>query len=277
MINSIMKNSLLIPLIAVGLLFVGCKTTKVGGTADCPKRDANELVEELKKKSASNFNFFYAKMSCKVITGESSQSFKTSLKMKPDSAIGGVLKVMGIVGAAYMADTDTVQFTNKLKKCYFKKDYQIMTQQFGLELDYKLLEDMILGKPFGLSSLEALYPIKNDSMYVLASHDKKMMQKLADNNLSDIESEDKYIQYKLDCGTLQLAQIEINAPSLLTHITINYTERQEVEKIDFPKLTNIQIENPKDTTSIILSYDDIRLNNPKTIKINIPDSYSECK
>lgn len=277
MINSIMKNSLLIPLIAVGLLFVGCKTTKVGGTADCPKRDANELVEELKKKSASNFTFFYAKMSCKVITGESSQSFKTSLKMKPDSAIGGVLKVMGIVGAAYKADTDTVQFTNKLKKCYFKKDYQIMTQQFGLELDYKLLEDMILGKPFGLSSLEALYPIKNDSMYVLASHDKKMMQKLADNNLSDIESEDKYIQYKLDCGTLQLAQIEINAPSLLTHITINYTERQEVEKIDFPKLTNIQIENPKDTTSIILSYDDIRLNNPKTIKINIPDSYSECK
>lgn len=277
MTNSIMKNSLIITFAAVGLMLASCKTTKVGGTADCPKRDANELVEILKKKSENNFDFFYAKMSCEVAGGETSQSFKTSLKMKLDSAMAGVLKVMGIVGAAYMADQDTVQFTNKLKKCYFKKDYQIMTQQFGLELDYKLLEDMILGKPFGLASLEALYPIKNDSMYVLASHDKKMMQKLADNNLSDLESEDKYIQYKLDCGTLKLAQIEINAPSLLTHIIINFTERQEVEKIDFPKLTVISIENPKDTTNITLTYDDIRLNNPKTIKINIPDTYSECE
>jgi hypothetical protein len=258
-------------------LLVGCKTGKVGGTADCPKKDAEELITLLKSKSETKFTFYYSKISCKVIDSEKSQSFKTTLKMQPDSALSGVLKVAGIIGAAYLADQDTVAFTNKLKKCYFKKDYQILADQFGMDLNYKLLEDMILGKPFGLTDSTQLYPKKDDSLYVLASHDKKMMKKLAENNLSDTESSELFIQYKLDCGTLKLAQIEINAPAMLTHIIINYIERQEIEGSDLPKQTVIKIENPKDTTIINLNYGKPTLNSKKSVKINIPSSYSECK
>ena len=103
------------------------------------------------------------------------------------------------------------------------------------------------------------------------------MKKLAENNLSDIESNEIFVQYKLDCGTLKLAQIEINAPALLTHVWIDYKARQEVEGSDLPKETVIKIVNPKDSTFINLDYGTPTLNTPKSIKLNIPSTYSECK
>jgi len=272
-----MLNRIAIPTLFAIFLLIGCKTGKVGGTADCPKKDADELVNLLKSKSETNYTFYYSKISCQVKDSKKSQSFKTTLKMRPDSALSGVLKVAGIVGAAYLTDQDTVAFTNKLTKCYSKNTYKSFSDRFGIDLNYQLLQDMILGKPFGLNDSTELYPHKNEQYYVLASHDKKMMKKLLENNLSDEEASEIFIRYKLDCGTLALAQIEINAPSMLTHIIIDYVERQEVEGSDFPKETKIKILNPMDSTFINLDYGTPKLNDPKSIKINIPDSYSECK
>lgn len=271
------KSLIILPVFFLALLFTACKTTRLGGTADCPKKDATELVALLKEKSNSNFSFFTAKIDMQVKDSKSSKSFKTTLRMQPDSAFSGVLKVAGIIGAAYLADKDTISFTNKLKKCFFKKDYKILAEQFGMDLNYQLMEDMILGKPFGLSTIKELYPIKDEHYFILASHDKKIMKRLAENNLTDIENNDLYIQYKLDCGTLQLAQIQINAPSMLTSITIDYLQRQEVEGNDLPKETAIKIINPKDSTFITMDYGSPKLNDPSTIRISIPDSYNECE
>ena len=271
------KSTILFALTFVLLLFASCKTTMVGGTVDCPKKDASELVDLLKAKSISNFTFFSAKIDMNVKDSKKSQSFKTTIRMRQDSAFSGVLKVAGIIGAAYLADKDTISFTNKLKKCYFKKDYKILAEQFGMDLNYQLLEDMILGKPFGLNTITELYPIKDDQFYVLASHDKKIMKRMEEHNLTDEENMELFIQYKMHCETLNLAQIQINAPSLFTSITIDFIKRQDVEGIDFPEETHIKILNPKDSTFITMEYGSIELNDPATIRISIPDSYNECE
>jgi hypothetical protein len=271
------KTPYLIHVFLLTIMLVGCKTTKLGGTVDCPKKDASELVNLLQEKAKSNFSFFTAKIDMNVKDSKSSKSFKTTLRMRPDSAFSGNLKIAGFLGAAYLADQDTISFTNRLKKCYFKKDYQILADQFGMDLNYKLLEDMILGKPFGLSTINELYPIKDDHCFILASHDRKIMKRLEDNNLTDKESSEIFIQYKLDCGTLKLAQIQINAPSMFTSITIDYLSRQDVGGNDLPKETAIKIISPKDSTFITMDYGTPELNDPSTIRISIPDSYDECE
>ncbi|MEO9532479.1 MAG: DUF4292 domain-containing protein [Crocinitomicaceae bacterium] len=267
----------ILPFFVLAFVITACKTTKLGGTSDCPKKEATELVDLLKAKAVSDYTYFSAKIDMDVKDSQGSKSFKTTLRMRTDSAFSGVLKVAGIIGAAYLADKDSISFTNKLKKCYSKKDFKSLKEQFGLDLNYKLLEDMILGKPFGLNTIEELYPLKADHYYVLASHDKKIMKRLEENNLTDEEVSELFIQYKIDCGTLQLSQIQINAPSLFTSVTIDYIERQEVDGYDLPKQTKIKIVNPKDSTFISMDYGSPKLNDPSNIRISIPDSYNECE
>jgi hypothetical protein len=112
---------------------------------------------------------------------------------------------------------------------------------------------------------------------VLASHDKKMMKRMEEHNLTDEENTELFIQYKMHCETLKLSQIQINAPSLFTSITIDFVKRQEVNGVDFPEETNIKILNPKDSTFITMEYGSVELNDPATIRISIPDSYNECE
>ena len=266
-------------LFIVGFIFLifSCKTTRLGGTADCPKKDADETIELLRSKSKTPFEFYYSKIGVTVKDSKSSNSFKTSLKLRTDSAFAGILKVAGIVGAAYLADTDTIAFTNKIKKCYFKKDFAFMKEKFGMDLNYGLMQELLLGQPFGLNTLQELYPLKDDHYYVLASHDKKAIARLESGALEENEAEDFFFRYKIDCGTMELGQILINVPSMLTAIQIDFVKRQKVEGISFPEQTEIKIVSPQDSTFISLDYGTTTLNDYKKLSISIPDSYNECE
>lgn len=263
----------------LGFIFLvfSCKTGKIGGTADCPKKNTDETIELLRSKSVTPFEFFYSKISVTVKDSKSSNSFKTSLKLRTDSAFSGILKVAGIVGAAYLGDQDTIAFTNKLKKCYFKKDFGFLKEKFGMDLNYGLMQELLLGQPFGLKTLDELYPLKDDHYYVLASHDKKAIERLESGALEEDEIEDFFIRYKIDCGTMELGQILVNAPAMLTSIQIDFVKRKEVDGVSLPDQTKIKVVSPQDSTFISLNYGTTTLNNFKKISISIPDSYNECE
>lgn len=272
-----MQNRNWIYLLGFVFLVYSCKTGKIGGTADCPKKDTEETIELLRSKSKTPFEFYYTKLGVTVKDSESSNSFKTSLKLRTDSAFAGILKVAGIVGAAYLADTDTIAFTNKIKRCYFKKDFGFLVEKFGMDLNYGLMQELLLGQPFGLNTVQELYPLKDDHYYVLASHDKKAIDRLTTGALEEDEVEDFFFRYKIDCGTMELGQILINAPSMLTSIQIDFVKRQEVDGYSLPQETEIKVVSPKDSTFISLDYGTTTLNDYKKISISIPDSYNECE
>jgi hypothetical protein len=271
------KVSILVLMVCSVLAIASCKTTHVGGTADCPKRSYEELIELLNAKSITTFSDYSAKISINVKDSKSNNSFKTTLRMRTDSAFAGVMKVAGIIGAGYYGDKDSIIFTNKLKKCFVREDYKTLSQKFGMDLNYNLMEELILGKPFGLSTVEELMPLKDEGHYTLASHDKKAFARLEAGSLEEGELEDVFVQYKLNCETLNLAQILINVPSMLSSVSIIFVKRQDVSGLDFPEETEIKIITPLDSTFISLSYDVPELNDPKTVSISIPDSYNACE
>lgn len=272
-----MQNRILLIIMFVGLILSACKTTKVGGTVDCPSKQVDDLVLVLKNKRVTPFDFLYSKIDVDIKDSKQSNSFKAYLKMKPDSAFAGTIKVAGIIGAAFLVDQDTVAFTNKLKKCYKKESFSVLTEMFGADVDYDFMEALVLGQPIGLDQVAEFYPLKDDKFYVLSSHESKVMDRVDNNNLSDEEQQQLYVRYSLNCGDLTLARIQVNSPKDGVAISIVYTERQTAENIDFPKETNIKIVTAEDSTMIKLDYGEPLFNDPKSVRLSIPDSYSECE
>ena len=261
-----------------GVLLTACGTgKKVGGSGDCPKKSVEELDTLLRSKLQNNFSFLYTKIGIDVKDSKRSNSFKATVKMKPDSAFSGRIKIAGIMGAAYLVDQDSVGFTNRLKKCYQVENYAFLKEMFGSDVTYEFMQQIILGQPIALHSLEQLYPVKDDSFYVLASHDKKAFQRLDKMELGPEEMEEVYIRYYVDCNLLTLAKITIQSPLNGTNIFVTFTKRQEVDGVDFPEKTNIRINTPLDSVFIDLDYNKPDFNDEKSIHLSIPDSYEKCE
>lgn len=266
----------------VGMLLLavvtsGCKTGNMAKTTTCPKMETAALMRHLNASSSVPLTAYSSKIAVRIKRGRSSNSFKTTVKIQADSAFSGIVKVAGIVAAAYLADRDTFTFTHKIKKCYFKEGYEQLSQRWGVAVSYALLEALLLGKPLALQAVEQWYPLRNDRYHVLSSHDKRAVRRLQNDQLTAGERQDFFVQYQFDCQSTQLVHTLVDVPSLSTAIRLNYTERQVVDGVDLPAETTIHIHSPEDTTSIELSYSATALNRPKRIGIHIPTTYHACE
>lgn len=270
---------LLIGIALVGLLSIqaSCKTGKVGGNSDCPKKSVEELSAILKNTIQTKFEHYYAKVKVDIKSSTESNSFNASVKMRTDSAFTGTVKVAGIIGAAYIMDVDSFAYKNKLKKCFKVESYSSLSETFGTEVNYQFVQQLVLGQAVGVESLTELYPLKDDQFYVLASHDKKAFQRLEAYNLNDEEQNDIFIKYILDCESLELVGMRINVPKDQVDIIIDFTKRQKVQGIVLPEQTKVKIVTAEDSVFIDLEYTKTELNEIRRINFSVPGSYSECE
>lgn len=254
-----------------GLVFQACHTAE---EALEPQKRLNEkeAKELLFAKGKIPFYCFYAKVGVDFTDSDRSNSFKATVKMRADSAFSGTLSVGPVIGASYLVTKDSVFFTDKIKNCYFKENFNYLTAIFGTEIEYEFFQSLVLGLPIGLDS-EIKYNYKHTrDFYILSSYKKKDLRKI------ESEEEDAiFVQYYLNTTTLQLDRISIQVPSDTVAIDIDYTNRVDYEGFMLPEQTLIKIVQPKDSIFINLDFGSVKLNDCREIDINIPESYVKCK
>jgi len=273
-----MRSKIYIAVVVCLTLFVAsCGNSKKGTSVDCSKKSTEELRTNLFKQGNAQYDFYYTKIGVSIKSSTEDNSFKATVKMRIDSAFSGTIKVAGFVGATYLVDQDTVAFTNKLKKCFTKESFSYLSSVFGTDLEYDFMQKLILGQPVGLNDSTEYEQLKSKENYILSSHSKKTFKKLDTDKLGEDELDDIFIKYYMDCESLMLNKIQITVPKDTVTIDIDLNETQFVEKISVPKATAIKIVTPKDSIFINLNYGTTKLNEPRRIRINIPEGYSECE
>jgi hypothetical protein len=273
-----MRNRFYIAVIAGLLVFVAsCGNSKDGTSIDCSKKSTEELKSKLFNQANAQYDFYYSKIGVNIKNSDEDNSFKATVKMRIDSAFSGTIKVAGFVGATYLVDQDTVAFTNKIKKCFNKESYSYLSSVFGTDLGYDFMQKLILGQPVGLNDSIEYDQLKSKDNYILSSHNKKTFKKLDTDKLGEDELDNIFIKYYMDCESLTLTKININVPKDSVTIDIDLNETQIVGQTAVPKETAIKIVTPKDSIFINLSYGTTKLNEPRKIRINIPEGYSECE
>jgi len=264
-------------IVCLAVFVASCGNSKKGTSVDCSKKSTEELTTSLFGQATAQYDFYYSKVGVNIKNSSQDNSFKATVKMRIDSAFSGTIKVAGFVGATYLVDQDTVAFTNKLKKCFTQESFSYLSSVFGTDLGYDFMQKLILGQPVGLNDSIQYEQLKDKENYILSSHSKKTFKKLDTDKLGEDEFDDIFIKYYMDCESLTLNKIQINVPKDTVAIDIDLNEKQFVGQIGVPKETAIKIVTPKDSIFISLSYGTTKLNEPRKIRINIPEGYSECE
>ena len=259
------------------MLAVSCANRRNGGSDQkLRKKSDKELIAALAYQDSIPFDFFTVRIGVDFNSKSQNVSFSCYVKLNVDTAFGGSIKAGPVVIATYKITTDSVTVVNKQpNKCYFEKDLAYLSVLFGTAVEFDFFQELILGLPIGFDPENKYQQIPNDNHYILSSHKKRDYRRLENDRLG-IDDDLVLIQYHMDPNTLETYKIDMDIPSDTTNITINYTERKIEDGFNVPEETTIQILNPSDSIFVKLNYGSVKLNEPKKIKIKIPDSYVEC-
>lgn len=256
--------------IGIFVMLTSCGTSKhnsVGEQEKLPKIKTSVLLQRMDSLANRSIDFFYAKMHTKYEGSDKNLSFKTSIRMRKDSAINAMISFARIPIYIGMVTKDSVTLVDKRNKCYIKEGISYFKNSFNVDFNYRNLEELLLGMPLGWKDLETHYRIKNPYQYILVAK-RKRGERL--NN-------DMTIRYYLDTTGTQLEQTIINRPKDGVIVTISYSNRKNINGFIVPTKEEVEIETNEGTIRLYFDYNKLSINEPRVLFLSIPKKYERCE
>ncbi|NIJ50860.1 DUF4292 domain-containing protein [Dyadobacter arcticus] len=189
-----------------------------------------ENVEAVKIKEIA-FDYLVAKS--KVSFKSKSQDFdntNVNIRIKKDSLIWISVTGVGLEVARGIITRDSIVFMDKIHRDYFVFSYQQLSKQYNFDLNFALLQSVIIGNlPFGQQPDSRF--IKQNEFYIL----KQIKERLeVDNYISE--------------SNLKLSRLKaIEVPTQNT-FTLDYEDFKDVNSFLFPftSIINLNVKSAKD-------------------------------
>jgi hypothetical protein len=104
----------------------------------------------------------------KIVYKDKTQDFTGNGKIKilKDSIIWGSINFMGIPMAKFYITPNKIQYYNKINKEYYDGNYDFIRNEFGISLNFKHLQNLLLGDLLDSKDLET-YRLKRKRFYYL--------------------------------------------------------------------------------------------------------------
>lgn len=244
-------------LLAAGLsmlLLAGCKRPPV--RSDRPATDSTE--------TAKTPDFNVEEIDFRYLTAKSKLSFKSNeqdiknasvnIRMRKDSLIWFTVGQLGITGARGLITRDSVRIVNILQREVYQYSFAELSQKFGVDLHYDLLQSVIVGNlPIKRSRRDRVS--KGKDYFLLRQDEGKIM---VDNYIGERDRKLKKLEVKEQTTNTAL-KLEFEDFTDLNSflfpysslITVNYQPREGTQ----PYQTLIQIKHQKvDLTDDALSF-----------------------
>ena len=261
-------------LLILPFLLIACGRTKapIDESLDkLPRLKESYLIEKLDSLSKQRPQHFFAKISAKYADENQKVSFKSSVRMRADSALQAIITFAHIPIYNSMVTPDSLIIVDKRNNCFIKETMGYLKTTFDIDFDHVNIEEFILGLPIGWDSEEEYHQIKDPYNYIISSHNKRKLRK-SDKDLSGAV----YIRYYLNETSSHLKRTIIDSPSDSSTVTINYYEHEIENGYAVPTQTHLQIETPRETIDISVKYTKISINDPRVLYLSIPEKYERC-
>ncbi len=239
-----------------------------------------ELTEALDAMHLERPDYFYSRISTRYKDTTQSLSFKTSLKIKRDSAVSTFISFAAIPVFQAIVTQDTLTLVNKRNKCYNITDLSIIKNTFGYPFEYANIEELFLGIPLAYDTNQRYFQIHDPFNYIISSHRKRYIKKSEKGKINDRKmdgEDDIIIKYFLSDDITRLKKLEIESPGDSTRLEINYVTSEIVNSVNVPKNIEIQVFTPRNTIFLKLDYEKTEVNEPQSLLLVIPKTYSICE
>lgn len=248
------------------------------------KRKDKDLIEAVEVLSVKRPNALYSKIKCHFSDTTKNVGFKTSLRMIKDSAINTLITYASIPIVNALITPDSLKIANKKDKCAVRTTMKFIEESFGVDFEYKNMEELLLGIPVAYDSTDKYFVINDPYNYIVSSHRKRKVRRetrirpehLTGNHRRADRDNPFIIQYFLNADLKSIKRIIINSPDDTTQITLNYYSRDSIESFLIPKEMEVTIVTPRNRIVLTLDYDKTEVNVPQEIRFVIPEEYGNC-
>lgn len=254
------------------LILSSCTNNLAHDGVKLEKLKDTEITDVLDSLSSTEYRYFYTKLSTKYKDSAQSVSFKTSIRITRDSAVNALVTFARFPVLNAIVSKDSVQLTDKQKKCYSKESLSYLKESFGLDFSHSNVEELFFGMPVGYVKGDKYYRVDDPFNYTISSHSKREIKK------NEKKDEREIITfYTLTDDLKQLKNIVIESPQDSTIIRLDYLSFEVVDGFIMPFEVTVSIESPKKSIFVQLEYNKTRIDEPEPIYFTIPEGYEQCK
>ena len=255
--------------LSIGVLFImvvmvgvqGCKTTRV-----LPSKKPIEKIElkTLRKKIIKNYpsyNNLRLRIKAEYDSGKRNQQLTLQLRMQEGKAIW-LSATMLVPIAKMLIKPNSVSFYEKFEKRYFKGDFEPLNTFLKAEVDFKKIENLLLGIPVSDLSKGKWKRISNPQYYIVAS---------------DMQTNQWQPSFFFDPSDFLLKEQRVFIPESQQQISVKYRTHQQIEGTKIPRNIEIVVFDGKTVQKLYLEYTRATLPKTITMPFAIPAGYQKIK
>ena len=145
----------------------------------------NRTAGYLLKRYAENkyaFDWLGMKVDASFGTADNSDSFKATIRMRKDSAIWvSIVPALGIEMIRVMITPDSLKYLSKIpeNKFYYTGGFDEIGRLIGIDFDFEMLQDLLVGNAIGLEKDEQRFRSEiDDNDYLLISKYRRKVRRV---------------------------------------------------------------------------------------------------
>ena len=253
------RFSILVFIFFIVVVF-GCRSNKSlasKGEVDA-KMTAKELIRQ-NKNSIARFKTLQAKVKVDYTQDNKTQGYTVNLRMEKDKVIW-INSVLGL--ARVMITPNQVSFYDKINNQYFDGDYRLISDLLGVELDFKKVENLLLG--------EAIFNLKDDTYKISSQENSYVLQPKEQKTVLELF-------FLLNPGHFKMDSQQFYQPLKRRILEVDYKSYQKVNKQIFPENLKIIAVEDTDEVTIEMEYRSVSLNEDLRFPFKIPSGFKEIK
>lgn len=245
--------------IVTAFILLSCKPKQLVVAEQAAKED-NKSIEVIQRHYENKLVFETASIrtSASYEDAKQSLSINADLRIKKDEIIWINLKFLGFPAAKAFITPTRVSYYEKINNTYFDGDYSTLSKWLGTDLDFKKVQNLLLGRPIDNLTKEVFLMQIVDNLFQLKNKNTAQTQKT----------------FSFESGNFLLKKQVVSQPVNQRSVTVTYPAYQNIETTFLP--TGIQIEAiQKDAVKIDLEYKKITFNENLTYPYEVPNGYKQ--
>ena len=241
------------------------------GSRPIPGKGAGYILRNVEEVE-TDFEWFSAKISTQLISGEEKNSFKTSVRIRKDSAIWAQITYGSVLIAHSIITPDSVKVILKRDKKYFFKDIQFINDEYGLNVSYDLLQDLLTGNAVGYEKKGKYKVVDDSSYYQLTTHKEKKIAKWMEKHP---KNEDKmvFIRYQFYPSNFKMAHLRIEDVSDTTSLSVENYNYKDYDGGPHPEVIRVFGSSSRDSIRLELIFQKVEWNEKQEFPFNIGENY----
>jgi hypothetical protein len=256
------------------LALSSCKTTRTVIKAPLKEQGADYLYSQLKE---NEFHFEWAsiKFDASYTDKKGSNDFKGQLRLKKDSVIWvSISPALGIELFRMIITQDSVKYVDRFNKEYFSGDYALVSGFLQIEIDFDILQSLILGNDFQFYETNTFRASIDNLEYKLSTTGRRKIKKEAEATSDPIVL---LQNIWLDPDSYKITRVDVKQYMKDNRkLDAAYSEFIKAEGETYPSKLKFSIlaENPFDMN---INFSKVEMNVPMSFPFSIPGNYKRIR